>query len=160
MSEIDGILQLRESHSLRAAEHKIRKQAAFDRADRRVEDDKKTLTDFSNSLPDREQKLFDGVRGQTVKLKHIDNMRHKVRRLHDHEKSLQLKLEEGKKALAEAEKALAEAMEKFRLALRGVEKIKEAVKILAVKQKLADERAADKEIEETYATKQQADGEL
>ena len=160
MSEIDNILELRKNHQLRAAEHKTYQEAAFEQAKRRVEGDKETLENFTRALPRLEGQLFDEVKGQQVSMSELDAMRNKVRQLHEREKALELRLEEGRKRLAAAQKTLDEAVERFKLALREVEKIKEAVRVLTIRQNLAAERVLEKENEEFYSIQKRVEGEL
>ncbi len=148
---IDEILQLRESHRDRAARRRSHREAEVLQARKRVARDEKTLEEFTLSLPERERALFDEIKTQKVKLGDIDAMRHKVALLHEEKQKLAKELEKGKEQLEEAKKALAEAAEKLRLALRNVEKIKEAERILESRRLLAAERTAEKETEELYA---------
>ncbi|MEM9045802.1 MAG: YscO family type III secretion system apparatus protein [Pseudomonadota bacterium] len=113
-----------------------------------VKDAEQAVVDYRAFRLKEEVRLFDEIKGHSVKVEAIDEMKFKITKLREKEAELEAVIDEKKKAVTDAEAAVVKAEEAHVEAQRAVEKFEEFVEIQREERLKEAAEAEEAEVEE------------
>lgn len=160
--KFDGVLQIRSIKRLRRDRADGERRVAKVRLDQSLAEVAKAeaeLDEWRRERPRREQALYDGVMNRAVEQRELDEVRHAVLALRDHERTLDDARRKKEDAAAAARKALAAAVAAAAAAQRALDGFDDLVEILERRDRAEREGREDLELEEFGAARDDGDDE-
>lgn len=148
LDDVRRIRSIKQVRRDRAETARREASARFDQALAALVQANAALQEWREERPRREQALYDGVLGREVEQRELDEVRHAVLALRDHERTLDKTRVERETVVAEARKALDAAVVAAAAAQRNLDGFDDLVAVLSARERAEQERREDLELEE------------
>lgn len=148
----DSLLRIKAFREDAAAGAVTRQKRLVEERTRKLADAREEATKFHAFRIRKEQQLFEEIRGLTVALRTIEDMKRKVAGLREQESLKEQEVKDAEKALEEAKNALEQARADYQAAVREHEKFKQLTGILREEELRAEARREENELEEVVGS--------
>ena len=145
---LDDLLRVREFREASRGNEMKAKKLLLDQAEILVKKKEKDLSEHQAWRVDREDALYDEVKGRHIRLKDLDDLKLKVGLMREKEAVLENDVIEAERARESAEEVFVESRDTYHSAVKEKKKIEEHKKIWVEEMTGEEEKSQDKEMEE------------
>ena len=145
----DDLLRIKAFREQNAAHAVMRQRRIVEERVQAVQQARDKATEFHTYRVQKEQQLFDDIKGQAVAVREIETMKQRVATLREQEAELESQILAAEKQLKDAQQALEESRQQHAEKVREHEKFKQFIEIQHDAELMEKTRREEDELEET-----------